>query len=174
MRTKNEIHPFGDFVPPGSKYLLLGSFPARENGGWFYGSKRNQFWQILEYVYGVELKTKLEKQKLFSELGIAVTDIIYKCERKKGSSLDLNLSNIVYNVGGIEKILKKHKIRKIFFTSRFVEKKFRAHFKEIVEKFGDIELVSLPSPSPRYATVTKQEKIKRYKETLPIRELLES
>ena len=174
MHLSSEIHPFGDFVPHKSKYLVLGSFPAREGGDWFYGSKRNQFWQILESVYGVGLKTKKKKQRLLSELGVAVADIILKCDRKNGSSLDFNLTNIVYNIRGIEQILKKHKIQKIFFTSRFVEKKFRGQFKEVVGKFADIELVTLPSPSPRYAAVTKAEKIKRYKETLPIRQLLKS
>ena len=111
---------------------------------------------------------------MLSELGVAVADIILKCDRKNESSLDFNLTNIVYNIRGIEQILKKHKIQKIFFTSRFVEKKFRGQFKEVVGKFADIELVTLPSPSPRYAAVTKAEKIKRYKETLPIRQLLKS
>lgn len=168
MRTKSEIHPFGDFVPPGSKYLLLGSFPARENGGWFYGSKRNQFWQILENVYRVKLNTKKEKQKLLSGLGVAVADIVYKCDRKKGSSLDFNLTNIVYNNRGIEKILRRRKIQKIFFTSHFVEMRFQKQFKNVVERFQRTELVTLPSPSPRYAAMAKAEKIKRYKAILPI------
>lgn len=175
MQANTEIHPFGDFVPPNSKYLVLGSFPAREGGSWFYGSRRNQFWQIIERVYGLSLDDKRDKQTLFSRLGIAVSDIIYKCARKNGSSLDFNLVEIVYNTKGIEKILRTRKIRKIFFTSRFVEEKFRGEFKEIVGKFTNIELMTLPSPSPRYAAMTKEEKIVRYKAVLPrIRQPLKS
>lgn len=158
-----EKHPFGNFVAPNAKYLILGSFPARESGDWFYSSKRNQFWPILEKVYRVELKDKKSKQALFTKLKIAVADIIFKCDRVNGSSLDFNLVDIVYNIGGIERILKGHKIQKIFFTSRFVEIGFR---KIIGEPVG-VQLVTLPSPSPRYAAMTIKEKVSRYKKTLP-------
>lgn len=33
---------------------------------WFYGTKRNLFWPILQEVYGINLQTKQEKQELFS------------------------------------------------------------------------------------------------------------
>ncbi len=129
-----ETHPFGDFVPPNAKYLILGSFTGRQavkgetvtddSYDWFYGTKRNQFWPILETVYERELESKLAKQELFTKLGIAMADIIYQCERKEGNNLDSNLINIVYNSDAITEILEKNQINKIFFTSRFVENKF--------------------------------------------------
>lgn len=168
-----ETHPFGCFVPPGAVYLILGSFTGKYAGreqaeyDWFYGSRRNHFWSILETVYGRQLRNKKGKQELFSKLKIAITDIILKCERKASNNLDMNLTNIVYNTGAIAKILKKNKIRKIYFSSRFVENKFKQHFKELIQMYPRIELVTLPSPSPRYASMSKGEKIKRYKELLP-------
>lgn len=175
MQAKTEIHPFGDFVPTNARYLLLGSFPARQGGDWFYGSKRNQFWQIIERVYGVRLRDKIDKKVLFSKLRIAVADIIYQCGRINDSSLDFNLTNIVYNTKGIGKVLREQKIQKIFFTSRYVETRFRSQFRDIIEQFVGVELVTLPSPSPRYAAMTKEEKILRYKKVLPpIRQLSKS
>ena len=66
-----ETHPFGSFVPAGAKYLILGSFTGKqavrgtaftdENYDWFYGVKRNQFWPILEEVYGCRLRDKQSK-----------------------------------------------------------------------------------------------------------------
>jgi TDG/mug DNA glycosylase family protein len=159
-----ETHPYGSFVPNNAKFLILGSFPgkAQEGNDWFYGSPRNQFWQILEVVYGTKLNTKKSKQNLLTQLDIAMADIIYKCERRMGSNLDTNLTNITYNIDGIQKILAAKRIEKIFSTSRFVEKKFRSLFKAV-----KIELVTLPSPSPRYAQLNKQEKINIYKILLP-------
>jgi hypoxanthine-DNA glycosylase len=163
-----ETHPYLSFVPKNSKYLLLGSYPAKNSGDWFYGSGRNQFWRILEQVYGTELVTRKSKEQLFTKLKLAVSDIIYSCERKNGNSLDNNLINITYNHKIIEEILANNKIQIIYFTSKFVENRFRKIFKYLIEKYPEIELVTLPSPSPRYALISKEEKIKRYKELMPI------
>lgn len=159
-----ETHPFGSFVPPKSKYLLLGSFTGKQSGDWFYGTKRNQFWSILRSVYGEQLTTRQEKERLFSRLDLAISDIIYQCERAKGTNLDNNLIGIVYNTTAIEKIIKENPIQKVFFNSRFVENKFHRLFKG---KYDALELITLPSPSPRYAKLTLTEKISRYRELLP-------
>lgn len=159
-----EIHPFGDFVPKKAKYLMLGSFVTKPTRpyDWFYANGRNQFWPIMQEVYGLEFKTKDQQQKLFTELEMALADIILSCERRKNSNLDTNLFNIEYNIDGIKNIVNKNKIEKIFFTSRHVENLFKKVFKDI-----EIELICLPSPSPRYATMRKSEKIKIYKLLLP-------
>jgi len=165
-----ETHPFGNFIPSNIKYLLLGSFTAKSVDSdteydWFYASKRNQFWPIIEKVYNIDLHNKSSKVKLYENLSIGIADIIYQCERRNGSSLDNNLVNIVYNPE-LERILQC-KLKSIFFTSRFVEKLYRKAFKKLIEEFTTVELITLPSPSPRYAAMSKEEKISKYKELLP-------
>ena len=165
-----EIHPFGNFIPLKIKYLILGSFTAKSvqsdpDYDWFYSSKRNQFWPIIEKVYNIDLHNKSSKVKLFETLFVGIADIIYQCERRHGSSLDNNLVNIVYNPK-LERILQS-KLKSIFFTSRFVEKLYRKAFKKLIEEFATVELVTLPSPSPRYAAMSIEEKINKYKELLP-------
>ena len=164
-----ETHPFGDFVPNNTKYLLLGSFTTRPSEGyeWFYANGRNQFWPIMQEVYGLDFSTKKQQQKLFIQLEMALADIILSCERRKNSNLDVNLFNITFNTQAIKTIIIKNKIQKIFFTSRHVETLFRKQFKEVVEKYPEIKLITLPSPSPRYALITKAEKIKRFRKLLP-------
>lgn len=166
-----ETHPFGSFVPKNAKYLILGSFTGKNVGDnnydWFYGTKRNQFWPIIETVYKRALRDRKDKEKLFSKLGLAIADIIYQCERKTGSNLDTNLVNIVYNTAAVEKILKQNNIRTIYFSSRFVETKFRKKLKYLIEQYPEIELVTLPSPSPRFAKLNLEEKVKIYHRLLP-------
>lgn len=159
-----EVHPFGNFVPKKARYLMLGSFVTKPTHpyDWFYANGRNQFWPIMRGVYGLELSTKKQQQDLFTQLEMALADIILACERRKNSNSDTNLFNIVYNIEGINSIVAKNKIQKIFFTSRYVEGLFKKVFKGI-----QIETVCLPSPSPRYATMKKPEKIKLYKALLP-------
>ena len=127
-----EIHPFGNFVPKDAKYLVLGSFTGKpeHNYDWFYSTKRNQFWSIIEAVYGVELKSKREKQAFFALLKMAIADIIYSCERKSGNNQDNNLTNII-------------------------------------SENKQIKIITMPSPSPRYAKLSKAEKTKIYKKHLP-------
>lgn len=165
-----ETHPFGNFVPPKAKFLLLGSFPGRietRYGDWFYETQRGQFWSIIEEVYGVELKSKADKIRLFTKLRIAVSDVIYKCERIRGNNADNNLVRCTYNTEGVGEILKENRIEKIFFSSKFVENKYRRFFRALIKRYPKIELVTLPSSSPRYAKMTKSEKVARYKELLP-------
>lgn len=162
-----EIHPFGAFVPKNTKYLFLGSFPGQPPIEWFFVTKRNQFWLIMSEVYQRNLTTTEQKKKLFEELHLAITDTILSTTRKKESNLDVNLTNIVPNIKTINKILDNNKIMKIFFSSRFAEKLYRKHFKLMIEKYPKIELITLPSPSPRYAKLTKEEKTKIYKNLLP-------
>ncbi len=170
-----EINPFQVFCPPNAKYFILGSFVAKDskkdwNYDWYYSNGRNQFWRILEAIYNQELKEKAAQQDLFTRLSIAIADIVLSCERPENSSLDSKLTNFEYNIIEIEKVLRENVVEQIFFTSRFVENHYRRYFKELVEEFPDIKLITLPSPSPRYAQMTKEEKIAKYTEVFPLLE----
>lgn len=168
---QTEIHPFGEYIPSDSKYLILGSFVGRrtddDNFDWFYGTKRNQFWKILEEVYEIPLVNKKIKKKLCDLKKIALADIIFSCKRKNNSNLDMNLVDIVFNKKGVQKIFKKNNIKKVFFTSRFVELSFKKNFKFILIKHPNLKMITLPSPSPRYAVMSQDQKIKIYKKLLP-------
>ncbi|MFA6981743.1 MAG: hypothetical protein WC243_01820 [Patescibacteria group bacterium] len=164
-----EIHPFGDFIPEKTKYLMIGSFVTKPSNpyDWFYANGRNQFWPIMEFVYSRTFDTREKQQQLFIDLKMALTDIILSCERRKNSNLDINLFNITYNIDGINSIISENRIEKIYLTSKYVEKMFRNRFKETLLLKPEIEIVDIPSSSPRYAMMTKQKKIQRYKELLP-------
>ena len=157
-------------MPPITNYFFLGSFTGKVEDAsydWFYSNKRNQFWPIMEIVYGIDLGTKVKKQNLFTELRMAIADIIISCERKANSNLDMNLTNMVFNTEAINKVFQRNKLKSIYFSSRFAEKLFRKAFKDVMIQYQNIELITLPSPSPRYASMSKQEKVARYTELLP-------
>jgi hypoxanthine-DNA glycosylase len=163
-----ETHPFKAFIPANVVAIIVGSFPGKEvthkvisDDEWFYGSKRNQLWKILSGVDDTELPARKEKQNLFKKHGIGMVDIFLKIKRKNENNMDSNLEVIEYNDKAIKSILKNHSIKKIFFTSKFVEKSFMKLFPEI--KTGEC----LPSPSPRYARMSLAEKINYYKTKLP-------
>jgi hypoxanthine-DNA glycosylase len=162
-----EIHPFEAFIPKNIQCLIVGSFPGKEQTQceldethWFYGATRNQLWKILEMVYKRELKNRKEKQQLFEEAGIGITDVIKSCVRLEGTNLDENLEIKEYNKEVVEKILRNHQ-PKVLFTSRFVEKEFKRLFPDYINT--DI----LPSPSPRYFKLRIEDKAKIYEKKLP-------
>lgn len=163
-----ELHPYKSFVPENSSYLILGSFPGKPevSNDWFYGAKRNQFWKIMEAVYKKDLSTKANKKELLSTKKIALSDVILKCDRKKNSNSDTNLCNITYNTKEIIHILQNNRLNKIFFTSRFVEKIFNKLFPDFDKTYPKIKMVTLPSPSPRYAILSLSDKIRQYKKLL--------
>ena len=161
-----ETHPHKLFVPPYATVLILGTFPGKHNvriegqDEWFYSSKRNQFWTIIRGVYKEELKTTAEKKDLFTRKGIAIGDIFLKIKRKENNNSDTSLEVIEYNDREIEKALQENNFKAIFTTSQFVEKEF----KKLFPNWKNIE--SLPSPSPRFARMTLEEKIAFYKKKL--------
>ena len=162
-----ERHPFAAFIPERLRCLILGSFPGKEQTrgslnetAWFYGAPLNQFWRILAKAYGRELKTRAEKQALFSEAGIGITDIFQAVIRTSGSNLDENLQIEEYNWEVITAILQKHKPQ-VFCTSRYVEKVFKKQF----PAYPAVDV--LPSPSPRYFKLTIEQKAEIYRQKLP-------
>lgn len=164
-----EKHPWGSFVPESANYLLLGSFPGKleEGNNWFYGSPRNQFWPILENVYGRQLRQKREREELFRQLGMAITDVIKACRREKNSNLDVNLKNIVFNTEDLVDIFENNEIKRTYFTGKFVEYMFARHFRDILSSYPKTEYITLPSPSPRYAILSMKEKAFIYSQLMP-------
>lgn len=166
-----EVHPFEIFLPTKFEYLLLGSFTTNKVGldckyDWYYGSKRNQFWSIIENTYNVKLPDIKSKKNLFEKLHLGIADIIYSCERKDGNSSDSNLINIVYNPK-INKLISVPSLKTLYFSSRYVEKLFKKVYKNNLDPFPKLNLITLPSSSPRYALISKAEKIQLYKQLLP-------
>ena len=170
---KKEKHPFKPYIPENAQYLILGSFPCKKStqskipDDWYYGSSKNQFWRILEEVYGRELSSKHSKQDLFKEKRIAITDVVLNCIRENNNSTDKNLVNIEYNTEVIEQIINNNQILKIYFTGKGVLKQFKEHIYDSLSDIDGIKLIALPSPSPIYYRMKLKQKVKMYKKLLP-------
>lgn len=166
-----EYHPFGSFIPKSVAYLVVGTFPGRQfsqrsadenNADVFafsYGG-RNQFWRIIEKIYDVTLPTRDSKKQLFESLNIGMLDLIEACCRKNASNLDSDLVNIVWNQAAFERIFKENNIKKVFCTGKGVAQIFRKWYPEM-------PCMALPSPSPLYAAMRFEEKLKFYKNVFP-------
>jgi hypoxanthine-DNA glycosylase len=167
-----EHHPFGSFIPKNVQYLVVGTFPGRQFSqrsaseneadihAFSYGG-RNQFWRILEKIYGVDLPTRDSKKQLFQDLNIGLLDVIKACRRKKPSNLDTDLTDIVWNKEEFELIFKENMIKNVFCTGKAVAQIFQKWYPEQA-------CVALPSPSPLYAAMRFEEKLEYYKNVFPV------
>jgi hypoxanthine-DNA glycosylase len=125
MKPVIEIHPFGKFVPPDAKCIVLGSFPTlRKNWRFdsFYPGRSNFFWRMLSEIYNHPFahkegeKAARERIELLTAAHIAITDTIYSVQRKVAtSSKDSDL--IVVKKMNIIEILQQHPtIRTVILT----------------------------------------------------------
>lgn len=154
-----ERHPYGLFLPKKPKSIIIGSFPIGKFSNpkrhheikehemdFFFGGEKNLLWKLLGHCCGVELKTKQDVIKLLEQKGIAVGDVIVSCRRKEGRASDSDLYDIKWNKDLID-VIKKNKIKRLYFTSMQVHK----WFKRLFEIPQDIEVIQLISPSAQSA-----------------------
>lgn len=125
-----------------SEILILGSFPSvisRENG-FYYGNKRNRFWNVLSKIFEVEIGNEKEKKTEFLlRHKIALWDIVETCEIE--GALDSKIKN--HTVVDLDTILNTAKINKIILNGKKAFKIFSERY-----SFKNLEIVCLPSTSP--------------------------
>ena len=165
-----EEHPFAPHVPSNANTLIIGSFPVMEGGSaddngekWFYSASKNQFWALLGKVYDTDLSTVKLRKELCDTQGIAVTDIFKRISRKNPGAADKYLIEVEGNEEAIRTILETGTIKRILFTSKFVE----GHFKK---KFPDNSYNSAVLPSPSGAAnipISKSLDYKKHLEEFP-------
>ena len=140
--------------------LILGSFPSIKSfeNDLYYGNPLNQFWKILKAVTSYPVNNNDQKIWLLKECKLGLWDMIASCKRE--SSLDSSLEDETVN--DIATLLEENpNIKKVAFTGKKSEALFKTHFSHL-----DIETFYLPSPSPAYAAMKFEDKVKVYKEKL--------
>ena len=155
---KRYNHPFEPIVFDDSQTLVLGTFPSIVSfeNDFYYAHKRNQFWRLLGDIFSMPTHTKEERIKLLKKHKIALWDVIASCERKNSS--DTNLKKIEPN--DIPKLLLEYpNINLIAFTGKKAQLLYNKLYSDL-----PVETYVLPSPSPAYAAMKYEEKLKRYRE----------
>ena len=153
-------HPFKPIVFKSSKTLVLGSFPSLKSfeNSFYYAHPQNQFWKILSLISGYPANLRDQRVWLLKQCKLALWDMVASCKRE--TSADSNLEDVIPN--DIEALLKEYpNIEQIAFTSRLAQKIYKKHFSHL-----DIKTIYLPSPSPAYASMSVEQKAKKYKELL--------
>ncbi|MCL2060712.1 MAG: DNA-deoxyinosine glycosylase [Oscillospiraceae bacterium] len=140
--------------------LILGTFPSplsREKNE-YYGNPRNQFWRIMQFVYGEPFAdVGYERRKAFLYAnGVAVWDVIKECEAD--GALDSTIRNPVYNID-IPVFVAENGIGCVYFNGNNAYMFYK-------RGIGDIGKNVLPSSSPAYAAVSVDRKALFWREAL--------
>lgn len=154
-----EVHPYGVYIPRGARAAIIGSFPIAKFSDprrrheikphefdFFFGGEKNLLWRLLADVFQTPLRTRTDIVQLLRKKGLGIGDVIVSCRRNNGGSSDSDLYDIHWN-HDLAQVLKNRNIKRIFFTSRQVEK----WFKKLFPGPHDWESILLISPSAQSA-----------------------
>lgn len=160
-----QFHPFKPIIYKDSKILILGSFPSLKSfeKGFYYAHPRNQFWPLLSEVFHEDISTLQAKKRLCKKHHIALFDCAKSLNREFENSSDINLKDIVVN--DFEQLLLDYpNINTILFTGKKAQQIFNRVYKKL-----PVKKALLPSPSPAYASMSFEKKLKIYKELLEVK-----
>ena len=138
-------HPFKPFIPIKADKLIIGTIPPPrfclkdrklypEDVRFYYGSRDNAFWTIIEKIFDFDFEFKNsekainERKNALKELGIGITDIVDQCNHSNDFASDTDLKNLDYKDLG--KLLHEHpKIKTLIYTSEFVKNQINTLFR---------------------------------------------
>jgi len=158
-------HPFDAIVNSETKVLILGSFPSIKSfeDNFYYAHPRNQFWPIMASIFDVSLPDNSSKRDFALQKGFGLWDTYGALSRSSGNSSDSNLKDL--QVNDFEGFLEQYpNIKHIFFTGKKAQVGYEKHFSHL-----NVKTTLLPSTSPAYAAMKREEKERHYrviKETL--------
>jgi len=159
------LKAFSPIVGLSPKILILGSMPSvislRDHQ--YYGNPNNSFWWIMAQLLG--FSEKLPYSERVAELEkspFAVWDVLSDCERQ--GSLDSSIVRSSEVPNDIASFLQTYSnVTLLAFNGGAAERIFRRHCSDLVTK--EVlqrqvpETILLPSTSPAYASMKKQEKL---------------
>jgi hypoxanthine-DNA glycosylase len=139
--------PMREGLPPvvgdGARVLLLGSFPSERSlvAGEYYANRRNQFWQLMEALFGVGVDLSYQDRiDALTGRGVALWDVVHSCRR--AGSLDAKIDKATLTVNDFGPLFARHPgIQRIFVNGLTAFDLFEAKVQT------ELPAVRLPSSS---------------------------
>ncbi|NTV51109.1 MAG: DNA-deoxyinosine glycosylase [Geobacteraceae bacterium] len=150
---------FDPIVGTAPKVLILGTFPSEESlkQQQYYAHPRNVFWEIIAGICGTGATDDYKKRcDLARNGGIAIWDVLKSCDREGSSDGQIKQGHFIAN--DFSTFLSKYSFVAIFFNGQKAARLFKQHVEPALLPALP-QLVTLPSTSPAYATISKQQKL---------------
>lgn len=136
--------------------LVLGTAPSVKSLQYqqYYAHPQNAFWWILSELYSFDLELPYyERVKLVTNRGLAIWDVLASCQRK--GSLDSHIQHEQPNQIPLLLTENPH-IKMIACNGGAAFGLLKKYFSELFN--SSYKIVQLPSTSPAYASMSRQEK----------------
>lgn len=152
---------FAPLIAPDCRAVVLGSFPSVKSlsAGHYYAHPRNQFWAIMAQILGEPLTDWPFEQRYVAlqSAGLGLWDVIEQCERQGSLDSDIRqarfsaLTDLRQWAPGVSALLLNG--RKAQAGARRFE-------------WPGVQLFDLPSTSPAYAAMTRDQKQAQWQQAL--------
>lgn len=161
MSFADQRHCFPFVAAPDALVLILGSIPGQRSlmARQYYAHPQNIFWDIMGDLFDAGRDLKYEKRlKVLKKNGIALWDVVFKCRRPGSMDSDIETKTVVAN--NFKDFFGMYsKIRAILFNGHKAEELFaKLVFESLPADIQRLKFARLPSTSPAYASLTKDEK----------------
>lgn len=105
----HHIHPYPPFIPETATKLIVGTLPpprfttgALKEGDvdFCYGSRDGQLWQILDRIFGLNLKFEttaeaiVQRERFLINRGIGICDMVASAKREKVDASDIGMREV--------------------------------------------------------------------------------
>lgn len=164
------VESFAPLEPPSARLLILGSMPgiASLRAQQYYGHPRNQFWPMMETLFGVPASAAYaERIAGLHAQGIALWDVLRACERP--GSLDSSIVRGSEQANDFVGFLDRHpQLKTIALNGGTARDAFHRHVLPMLgERLSAIKLIALPSTSPANASINAAAKRAAWAALLP-------
>lgn len=163
------IHSFPPIADAGCHLLILGSMPGEASlaAGQYYAHSRNAFWPVMGELLRFQPAMAYPRRvEALLGAGIALWDVLKSCERS--GSLDSAIVPGSLLVNDFPAFFEQHRqIERVAFNGATAEQLFRRHVSHgLPAGLAPRSLVRLPSTSPAHASLSLEEKARRWRALL--------
>lgn len=159
---------FNAVESPDARVLILGTLPSVKSlaAGEYYAHPRNCFWWIMGQLVGATPHLPyVERLARLRKSGIALWDVCKAAEHAGSSDANIAMESVEPN--DLRSFLVNHpRIELICFNGQPAEKLFRRKVLPLLAGLRPIPQQVLDSTSPACARITREEKLKRWRECL--------
>jgi len=148
-----------------ARILILGSMPGIESlrQNQYYAHPRNCFWDLMGEMFAAGRVLPYPDRLLkLQQHHIALWDVAYQCERSGSLDSNIRAGSIIAN--DFTAFFANHPgITAVFFNGRKASEIYQQKvLLNLPEPFRSLPRQTLPSTSPAYAAMSREEKLTRW------------
>ncbi len=159
------VSGFAPIATANARVLILGSLPSRQSveKQEYYGNPQNKFWQLMGELFGAgpEIPYASRADKL-SDCGVAVWDVLRSAVRSGSMDAAIDFNSATPN--DFSTFYAQHpKLELLCFNGKKAAELYeRLVVGRGISTIAGVEVRTMPSTSPAYASMKYREKLRRW------------